>query len=118
MISRPMHPGSLDGLHGFLSKYGYVPASAVDLMHVGRTTREGSRTLEYAFEDFAIRQVALLMNKTDDVEKYTNRSYNYRNVWSKGLVSDGYEGFFAKKTVKYVAASPTSPISVLDNVFL
>ena len=29
---------------------------------------------QYAFEDFALRQVALLLNKTDDVEKYTNRS--------------------------------------------
>lgn len=29
---------------------------------------------QYAFEDFAVRQVALLLNKTDDVAKYTNRS--------------------------------------------
>ena len=32
------------------------------------------RLFQYAFEDFAVRQVALLLNKTDDVEKYTNRS--------------------------------------------
>lgn len=35
--------------------YGYVPTNDVDPDHVGRRTREGSRTLEYAFEDFAIR---------------------------------------------------------------
>lgn len=58
------------------SQYGYVPFSALDTSSVGRHTREGSRTLEvsrgfvlmtpsnvivqYAFEDFAIRQVALV----------------------------------------------------------
>ena len=30
---------------------------------------------QYAFEDFAIRQVAQLLNKTDDIAKYTNRSF-------------------------------------------
>jgi len=29
---------------------------------------------KYAFEDFAIRQVALLLNKTADEAKYANRS--------------------------------------------
>jgi len=30
--------------------------------------------IKYAFEDFAIRQVALLLNKTADEAKYFNRS--------------------------------------------
>ena len=29
---------------------------------------------KYAFEDFSIRQIAQLLDKGDDVEKYTNRS--------------------------------------------
>jgi hypothetical protein len=32
-------------------------------------------SIQYAFEDFAIRQVAQVLGKSDDVEKYTNRSY-------------------------------------------
>jgi putative alpha-1,2-mannosidase len=40
------------------NQYGYVPYNALDTTHVGRSTREGSRTLEYSFEDFAIRNVS------------------------------------------------------------
>ncbi|KAI0085083.1 glycoside hydrolase family 92 protein [Irpex rosettiformis] len=78
-------------------KYGYVPASALVTNSVGRQTREGSRTLEYAFEDFAIRQVALLLNKTQDVETFTQRSLNYRNVFDGSVKSDGFQGFAQKR---------------------
>lgn len=78
-------------------KYGYVPFGVLDTSSVGRQTREGSRTLEYAFEDFAIRQVAQLLQKSDDLETYTNRSLWYRNVWDSSVTSDGYKGFFQKR---------------------
>ncbi|KAI0916410.1 hypothetical protein AcW1_008859 [Taiwanofungus camphoratus] len=78
-------------------QYGYVPFAVLDTTHTGRQTREGSRTLEYAYEDFAIREVALLLNKTNDVTTYTNRSYFYRNVWDPTVVSDGYHGFSQKR---------------------
>lgn len=55
-------------------RYNYVPFSVVDVSSVGRQTREGSRTLEYAFEDFAIHQVAQLLGKTEDEATYYNRS--------------------------------------------
>ncbi|KAJ3475019.1 hypothetical protein NLI96_g12105 [Meripilus lineatus] len=74
------------------TQYGYVPFSFLDVTGSGRQTREGSRTLEYAFEDFAIRQVALLLNKTDDIARYTNRSLFYRNVWDPSVKSDGFQG--------------------------
>ncbi|KAI0305662.1 glycoside hydrolase family 92 protein [Multifurca ochricompacta] len=77
--------------------YGYIPYDALDTSSTGRTTREGSRTLEYAFEDFAIRQVALLLNKTEDEAKYANRSLNYRNVWDPNVTSDGFHGFMQKR---------------------
>ncbi|KAH9083636.1 glycoside hydrolase family 92 protein [Lactarius deliciosus] len=90
--------------------YGYVPYA------VGRTTREGSRTLEYAFEDFAIRQVALLLNKADDEAKYANRSLSYRNIWDPNAESDGFRGFMQKRfpngtfaVVDPVACSPNDP---------
>lgn len=78
-------------------QYGYVPFAALDTASTGRMTREGSRTLEYAYEDFAVRQVALLLNKTDDVTTYTNRSYFYRNVWDLTVESDGFTGFSQKR---------------------
>lgn len=55
-------------------RYGYVPASVVDAFSAGRQTRESSRTLEYAFEDFAIHQVAQLLGKREDEANYYNRS--------------------------------------------
>ncbi|KAH8994062.1 glycoside hydrolase family 92 protein, partial [Lactarius akahatsu] len=96
--------------------YGYVPYGALDTSSIGRTTREGSRTLEYAFEDFAIRQVALLLNKADDEAKYANRSLSYRNIWDPTVESDGFRGFMQKRfpngtfaVVDPVACSPNDP---------
>ncbi|KAI0771834.1 family 92 glycosyl hydrolase [Irpex lacteus] len=98
-------------------KYGYVPASVVVTNSVGRQTREGSRTLEYAFEDFAIRQVALLLNKTQDVDTFTNRSLNYRNVFDKTVKSDGFQGFAQKRfpNGSFVFTNPIN-CSPQDNV--
>ncbi|TCD68040.1 hypothetical protein EIP91_011584 [Steccherinum ochraceum] len=61
-------------------QYGFVPFSVLDAT-VGQQTREGSRTMEYAFEDFAIRQVALF----------------YRNVFDPDVKSDGFSGFAQKR---------------------
>ena len=47
-----------------------------------------NHTPQYAFEDFAVRQVALLLNKTDDVAKYTNRSLVSPSVPTVDGVSD------------------------------
>ncbi|KZT22603.1 glycoside hydrolase family 92 protein [Neolentinus lepideus HHB14362 ss-1] len=78
-------------------EYGYVPFAVLDTSSTGRQTREGSRTLEYAFEDFGLRQVAQLLNKTEDEAYYTNRSLWYRNVWDPTVVSDGFKGFMQKR---------------------
>ncbi|KAF7289322.1 Glycoside hydrolase family 92 protein [Mycena indigotica] len=79
------------------NQFGYVPFAVLDTSSTGRQTREGSRTLEYAFEDFAIRQIALLLGKTDDEAKFNKRSLNYRNVWDPSVVSDGFKGFSQKR---------------------
>ncbi|KAF7357737.1 Glycoside hydrolase family 92 protein [Mycena venus] len=78
-------------------QYGYVPFAVLDVSSTGRQTREGSRTLEYAFEDFAIRQIAQVLGKTDDVALFANRSLSYRNVWDPSVVSDGFHGFAQKR---------------------
>ncbi|KIY53439.1 glycoside hydrolase family 92 protein [Fistulina hepatica ATCC 64428] len=83
-------------------EFGYVPAGVLDVSSVGRQTREGSRTLEYAFEDFGIRQVALLLGQSDDEERYANRSYFYRNIWDPTVESDNYTGFPQKRLMNGV----------------
>ncbi|EAU91164.2 glycosyl hydrolase [Coprinopsis cinerea okayama7 len=94
-------------------QYGYVPFAVLDTSSTGRQTREGSRTLEYAFEDFAIRQVAQLLERPDDVEKYTNMSLFYRNIWDETVESDGFKGFFQKRypngTFAYTDPTNCSP---------
>lgn len=40
-----------------------------------------SKTLEYAYDDFCILQMAKKMGQTDDVSQFESKAYNYRNVF-------------------------------------
>jgi predicted alpha-1,2-mannosidase len=44
--------------------------------------RSVSRTVEYAYDDFCVAQVARSLGKTGEAEKYLERSKNWMNVWS------------------------------------
>ena len=61
-------------------KYGYIPLedSVKEAFHQGEQV---SRTLEYAYDDFAMAQVAKKMGKNDDYNYFLKRSQNYRNVF-------------------------------------
>ena len=75
-------------------KYGYIPLedSVPDAFH---TCEQVSRTLEYAYDDFALAQVALALGKADDYEMLMERARNYRNVidprtgYAQGRRADG-----------------------------
>lgn len=56
--------------------YGYVPD---DIDH---TRKSVSRTLEYAWEDAAIANLAKALGYTADAEEYTDKSMNYKNVFN------------------------------------
>lgn len=60
-------------------KYGYIPLedSVPDAFH---TREQVSRTMEYAFDDFTLSQVARLLGKTDDYKALIHRAQNFRNV--------------------------------------
>lgn len=60
-------------------KYGYIPVedSVPDAFH---KKEQVSRTLEYAFDDFALAQVAKSLGKTDDYNELMRRAGNYRNA--------------------------------------
>ncbi len=61
-------------------KYGYIPLE--DSVKEAYHNREQvSRTLEYAYDDFALAQVAQKMGKTDDYTYFFKRAQNYRNVF-------------------------------------
>jgi len=60
-------------------KYGYIPLedSVKEAFHQDEQT---SRTLEYAFDDFAVAQLAKALGKDEDYAELMRRSENWRNV--------------------------------------
>ena len=80
---------------------GYIPVQDFDYKGFGTMTRSISRTLEYAYNDFAISQLAGELGKTADQEKYIDRSGNWQNLyradqkslWWNGT-DTGFTGFF------------------------
>jgi len=60
-------------------QYGYVPLddTVPDAFH---RNEQVSRTLEYAYDDFVLGEVAKSLNKTADSALFAQRAQNYRNV--------------------------------------
>ena len=60
-------------------KYGYIPMEdgVKEAFHQDEQT---SRTLEYAFDDFAVAQLAKALGKEKDYQELMRRSENWRNV--------------------------------------
>ena len=76
-------------------KYGYIPLedSVKEAFHKGEQI---SRTLEYAYDDFALAQVAKKMGKGDDYDYFMKRAQNYRNVFDPAV--NNMNGRFANGT--------------------
>ena len=79
-------------------KYGYIPLEdkVSDAFH---TEEQTSRTLEYAFDDFAVAQMAKALGHEKDFQLLMKRSENWRNVinpttgWADGRYANGsWEG--------------------------
>ncbi|KAH7915153.1 glycoside hydrolase family 92 protein [Hygrophoropsis aurantiaca] len=68
-------------------KYNYIPSDVN--APGGANTKQVSRTLEYAFDDFTVAQVANILNKTNDFIKYSRRASNFLNVWNPHLSLPG-----------------------------
>ena len=75
-------------------KYGYIPLedSVPDAYH---QREQVSRTLEYAYDDFVLAQVAASLERRDDYADLMKRAANYRNVidprtgYAQGRHADG-----------------------------
>lgn len=65
-------------------KYGYIPVedSVPDAFH---KKEQVSRVLEYAYDDYALAQMALKMGKKADYDSLMKRSAYYRNVFDKNV---------------------------------
>ncbi|ROV93934.1 hypothetical protein VSDG_06259 [Cytospora chrysosperma] len=99
---------SVEGRGGLASwqALGYIPADDFDPYGVGPFTRSVSRTVEYAYNDFAVALMAKGLNKTSDAEKFLNTSGYWANLFkadqtsslnlsqdSSPLVDSGFTGF-------------------------
>jgi len=60
------------GLEAY-KRYGFIP--------VDEESESVSKTLEYAYDDWSIAQVAKAMNKMDDYKTYIQRGQYYKNVF-------------------------------------
>lgn len=75
-------------------KYGYIPLEdhVNDAFH---KDEQVSRTLDYAYDDFVLGEVAQKLGKTADAEMFLQRAKNYRNVidpetgFARGRHEDG-----------------------------
>lgn len=75
-------------------EYGYIPLEdgVPDAFH---TKEQVSRTLEYAYDDFVLAQVAKALDKPEDYRILMQRATNYRNVidprtgYAQGRHADG-----------------------------
>jgi predicted alpha-1,2-mannosidase len=61
---------------------GYIPE---DLPPVGYHTHGAAQTIEHAFNDWALAQVARKLGHTADAELFTQRSRNYRNLFDPAI---------------------------------
>ncbi len=71
----------------YYNKLGYVPYDV-------KINESAARTLEYAYNDFAIYQLAKALKRpAAEVELYAKRSQNYRNLFDKESQSDARQKF-------------------------
>ncbi|GIZ47864.1 hypothetical protein CKM354_001094400 [Cercospora kikuchii] len=113
----------VNGRGGLISwkQYGYIPFQDYDYLGFGPSFHSVSRTLEYAYDDFAIAQVARGLGHDTDYEKYLERSANWQNlfkadqtsIWPNGT-DTGFVGFlqprFANGTWRFQDPMECSPL--------
>jgi len=73
-------------------EYGYIPLED-DVKESFHKKEQVSRTLEYAFDDFALSQVARKYGDLENAEHLKQRALNYQNVYSR--IDSSVRGRFA-----------------------
>lgn len=63
-------------------KLGLASYKKVGFIPVEEESESVSKTLEYAYDDWTIAQMAKKMDKTEDYETYIKRAQNYKNLFN------------------------------------
>lgn len=74
---------------------GYIPAYPQQQIYYHRSA---ARTIEYAYNDFCIAQVARGLGKEDEYKKYLNSSAKWQNLWNDKVTSFGTRGFIIPRS--------------------
>ena len=81
----------------------YIPTEDFDILGTGTFTRSISRTVEYAYNDFCIAEMAQALNHPDDYEKYVDRAGYWQNMFKADQTSSingtdtGFVGYLQPK---------------------
>ena len=92
-----------DGIGDYM-KYGFVPAD--------KSSNSASKTLEYAYDDYCISQMAKKMGKPEIALKYAKRAEAFNFVW------DSSTGFMRAKKSDGTFQSPFDPLSTERQGFI
>ena len=92
-----------DGIGDYM-KFGYVPAD--------KSSNAASKTLEYAYDDYCISQMAAKMGKTDIAAAYAKRAEAYNYTWDAGT------GFMRARKSDGTFQSPFDPLSTERQGFI
>jgi predicted alpha-1,2-mannosidase len=68
--------------------------------------RSGSRTVEYAYDDFAIAEVACGLHHEAEAKLFAKRANNWQNLWDKDLTHEGFKGFLRPRNPDGSFAEP------------
>lgn len=68
--------------------------------------RSGSRTVEYAYDDFAIAEVACGLKHVAEAKLFATRAHNWENLWDKNLIAEGFKGFLRPRNSDGTWAEP------------
>ena len=76
------HNTSIGGGLSYYIAGGYVPYPLSDIIY-GSHQDGASQTLEYAYQDWALAQLAQKLGKDEDAHYFAQRSFNYQNLYDK-----------------------------------
>jgi Glycosyl hydrolase family 92/Aldehyde dehydrogenase family len=68
--------------------------------------RSGSRTVEYAYDDFAISELACGLGKPKEAALYASRAHNFEHLWDRDMSILGFAGFLRPRNPDGSWAAP------------
>ena len=90
---------------GLYKQLGYIPYNVTD--HYNAENWSLSKTLEYAFDDYCIAEMANKMGKKEIADEFYKRSQNYKNVYNRPLRS------CSRVTIKETLSKTSKPTNTL-----